>query len=186
VAPLSNNYTGAPVTAADVASAGKTEVISSSDTVALEIPQQWVNAADYADLSGVSAGLPAGTGLLGAWFTAVPGGTNPPQMVIVFEAASSAAGIGSLSDFQNQAIGGLRRSDTFSGVDATTDVTSTNGLEGKRTTATLDMDQGITATTVLETFGHSRRLALVMWTSYSGPVDETALQAMTDSLRIDS
>ena len=182
---MSNDYAGAPVTASDVASAGNTEITSSTETVGLEIPQGWVNAADYMDVSGVSAGLPGGMGLVGAWFTGVPNGTSPPQLVMVLEAASSAAGLGSLSDFQAQAITGLSTSDGFSGVGATSDVTSTIALEGKRTTATIDVCKGVTATMAIETFGHNRRLALVMWTSYSGPVDEAALQALTDSLRID-
>ena len=186
LSPMSPDYTGAPVTASDVASEGALLALSSGDTVAVEIPEGWVDAATYVDTAEMSVGLPAGTEWLGVWFTSAPSGTNPPELVMVAEANSQAAGIGSLSDFQNQVIGGASGSDGVSGVGDTTDVTLANGLEGKRTTVTIDVGDGMTATMVVATFGHGRRLAMVMWTSYSGPVDEAKLQALMESLRIDS
>ena len=182
---MSPDYTGAPVTASDVASEGALLVLSSGDTVAVETPEGWVDAATYVDIAEMSAGLPAGMEWLGVWFTSAPSGTSPPQLVMVAEAKSQAVGIGSLSDLQNQVIGGASASDGVSGVGDTTDVILANGLEGKRTTVTIDVSNGMTATMVVATFGHGRRLALVMWTSYSGPVDEAKLQALIDSLRID-
>jgi hypothetical protein len=186
--PISQDYTGAPVTISDVASAGSESVISASETVAVEIPTGWHGLQEYADLESAVGTLPSGASLLGAWFTGAPE-TAPtiPNMVMVMEMTPAAVGPGTMDDMRSQYLGGMKDSLPSLVLGASQDYATALGLEGDRTDATFEItEQNVSGTMAVIAVAHGRRFVLVVWTSYEGPIDEAALEAFTDSLRIDS
>jgi hypothetical protein len=186
--PISQDYTGAPVTSSDVASAGNESVISASETVAAEIPPGWHDVQEYLDLDSALGTLPSGASLLGAWFTGAPEtATFVPQMVMVMEMEPAASGPGTLGDIQSQYLAGMRGTLSSLVFGPTEDYTTALGLDGKRTDATFELpEQGISGTVVVVAVAHGRRFVVVQWTSYGEPIDEQSLDAFTATLRVDS
>ncbi len=187
-APLSTNYSGAPVTSSDIASAGNAMVISPSEAVAVEIPTHWRDVNSYMDLESDFAELPAGATVVGAWFTKAPTSAGtPPQLIIAMEVAPSASGLGTMDDIRRQYLGDLEHSDPGLEISSTEHYETDLGLEGDRTELTFDnAGNGVSGTMSLVAVAHGRRFVLVMWVSYDGPIDEESFDAFMTSLRVDS
>lgn len=181
IAPsYSAGYTGAPVEASD---AVPPAVVSDSATVAYDADPEWVEAADYIDLSKVTASLTQGTALLGMHFTSDPD-VKTPQLVMVLEGAPDAVPVGSLDKATTDYFTGLHNSGAVFVDPPSTAITTANGLEGRR--AEFEAKYGDTPVqNVAVILAHGRRFVFVQWTSYSGPVDEAALTALIESIRID-
>jgi hypothetical protein len=185
-APISTEYTGAPVTASDTAPEGKIEVISPSESLALEIPTAWVDANDYVDIESAVGDLPEGGTFIGAWYTEAPTATTIPQFIMVVEFDSGAAGPGTLDDLHRQVMTGVRVSSADVTITDATSYRSTIGLEGRTSDATIVLTEDFTAHMRVTTLGHGRHLAMFTWTSYSGPIDEQGMSDVLESMRIDA
>lgn len=187
-APISSDYTGAPVTRSDVASPGHRSVVSTPETVAAEIPLGWHDVQEYVDIQSAVGELPPGATLLGAWFTGAPAeATLIPQMVIVMEMTPTASGPGTLGDIQQQYLAGMRGSLPNLGFGPTRAYTTALGLEGERTDATFDIaEEALSGTIAVVTVAHGRRFVVVQWTAYDEPIDEESLDAFMAALRVDS
>jgi len=185
-APLSTDYTGAPISRTDTAPAGKTEIISQSGSLALEIPDAWVDAQDYVDIESAVEDLPDGGSLVGTWYTEAPSDTAIPQFVMVVEFDRDAAGPGTLSDLHRQVMSGVTVTSVDVTVSSPESYRSKIGLEGRQSEATIVLTSEITAHMRVTTLGHGDHLALFAWTSYFGPVDESAMSEALESIRIDA
>jgi hypothetical protein len=187
-APLSADYTGAPVTSSDVASAGNRAVITPSEKVAFEIPLLWRDVQDYTDAPSVAASAPSGATLVGAWFTRAPtSAVVPPPLVQVMVASPSAVAPGTMTDIGNRAVDGLEESVPGIVLGASQTFETALGLEGYRADAQFEVpDTNLSGTVALIVVAHGRRFVLITWMSFQGPIDEQSLDAFMTSLRIDA
>ena len=187
-APISADYTGAPVMASDVASPGNKSVISASETVAVEYPAQWHDVQEYMDFEAAIGDLPAGATLVGAWFTRVPtSAASPPQMVMLMEFSPSAVGVGTMEDVRDRYVGGIKVTMPGIVVGPGQDYETALGLEGDRTDATYESaEENLTATMAIVAVAHGRRFVIAVWISYQGPIDEQGFESFMASLRVDA
>ena len=177
---FSPNYTGTSVEASD---ATETVVVSDTATVAYTKPAEWVEGSDYFDTSAMTTTFTKGTSLVGVHFTADPNITTP-QLVVVVEGAPEAAAYGTLEDAFKGYFNGVASTGADFDRPEPERYSTTSGLQGY--IGSFDATISGTATSNrLAVLGHGRRLVMVQWTSYSGPVDEAAMDVFLESLRID-
>ncbi len=177
---FSPDYSGTEVEASDAVGS---VVVSGTATVAYNKPVEWVEGADYFDTSALSTTFTKGTSLVGVHFTADPNVTTP-QLVVVVEGSPEAAAYGTLEDAFNGYFKGVASTGADFEPPAPEPYSTVNGLEGY--VGSFDATISGTATSNrLAVVGHGRRLVMVQWTSYSGPVDEAAMDLFLESLRVD-
>ena len=194
----SPQYTGEPVTpneqgqtpqptASGEASAptqpdGNT-VISDSGAVAYVVPEEWVNAGDYIDLSAMEAPLEEEQDIVGSYFTGDPS-TVTPQLVVVLESSPSPSNRGTFDNQMDEYLKGFATSAESVSEATKVPVTTANGLEGLQGdfSASYEGGDALVRATIL---GNGNRLVFVQWISYSGPIDEAAYSEFLDTMRID-
>jgi len=194
----SPDYTGAPIAsteqgatpaptatggALDPTPAGDNEVISESGAVAYVLPEGWVDAHDYVDLSSLDSTIEEGQFLNGAYFTGDPD-TLIPQLVLVLESAPSISNAGTFDNQIDQYLKGFKGSVESMGEATRTPVTTANGLEGLQADFAASYPESDVQARVT-VFGNGQRLVFVQFISYSGPIDEAAYSALVDSLRVE-
>jgi hypothetical protein len=186
-AAQSPHYVGAPIASSDVAAPGKDSVISPSSAVAVEVPTEWHNVQEYADLKSAIGTTPSGSTLVGAWFTKAPGTPSSlPQMVMVLELSPSSVGPGTMDDVTRGYLAGLEKSIPGSVFGQGQAFKTVLGLEGDRTDATFQSStQNLSGTLATVMVAHGRRFVVTTWISYQGPIDEAGLTAFMATLRVD-
>lgn len=177
---LSPDYSGAPVEASDAVG---TTAVSVTATVAYDRPAEWVELADYIDLSPMTSGLPAGIRVNGAHFTGEPG-VDVPQLVMLYEGDPGAGPLQSLTAELEDFVDGVKESAPDIEASDPEPYSTSNGLDGYRIDYSATVE-GFPTENAAVMVGHGRRVVIVQWTSYEGPIDEAGLLALTESLRVD-
>lgn|GEM_PF-5074880 len=177
---FSPDYVGAPVEASDAVGTTK---VSKDATVAYEQPAAWVDVQDYVDLSAFTVGLPDAIWIDGAHFTSEPGVTVP-QLVVIYEGEPQESMSRGLRAELNSFVAGVADSGVDVEVSEPEAYSTANGLEGYSVDYS-GVVEGIDTQNTAIMLGHGRRIVIVQWTSYDGPVDDAAIAALTETLRID-
>jgi hypothetical protein len=189
-ADQNENYAGSPIAAGDSPILGDELIISDDGRVAFEMGADWVNAADYVDVSSLTDDLPDNASSMGAYFTADPIiASVTPTMVLVLEGSEpDTLGGVNLERAHESALVGVVDSAKDAGYSPSTDdaspVTTALGLEGLVTVTSMDVD-GVPMRIALYTFVRSDRVVFFQIATYTGSDDAATVALVTDSLRID-
>ncbi|MCR6712405.1 MAG: hypothetical protein NVV57_06780 [Demequina sp.] len=183
----SPDYTGAPVTPTEQGQTTQLNgitVVSDSGAVAYVVPDEWVNAGDYMDLSAMEAPLQDGQDIVGTYFTGDPS-TVTPQLVVVLESSPGPSNWGTFDNQMDEYLKGFAASAGSISEATRVPVTTANGLEGLQGdfSASYDAGDALVRATIL---GNGNRLVFVQWISYEGPIDEAAYTALLDTVRVDN
>ncbi len=190
-ADQNDNYTGAPIATGDAPVLGDQVFISDSGTVAFETGSGWFDANSIVDAGGASSGLPDGTSMAAAYFTADPAtaGDVPPTLVLVIEGAPAGqVGPADVKAAHDGAVSGVVKSFNSSGTDVTStgpeSLTTANGLDGMVSTVSGTLG-GMQVRLYGYTFARGERVVFVQVASYTGELDDATAAMVTESLRID-
>jgi hypothetical protein len=154
----------------------------------MEVSPRWLDLNELGEFDKETGALPAGTDLVGAWFSKTPVSANEfPELIMALEASPSASTIGTMDEIREQYLGGLEGTLPNLVVGKSQHYETPNGLEGDRTDCTFSMpDEGLSGTMAIAAVAHGRRFLLVFWISYDGPIDEQAFADLMETVRLDT
>lgn len=184
------NYVGEPVTAGDAPTVGVDVLVSDDERVAFEVGADWVDAAEFIDVSAFEVKGNDDVETVGVYYTADPlSSAEAPSLVIVM-AGSPTRELGSsaVEATHKGFLKGMTSGASEAEMDTTfadaAPVTTALGLDGLVTVARVNV-QGVDVRLEGYTFVRSDRYVAVMVTNYSGKEDAAASSLVLDTLRID-